>query len=337
VVTVNGKGGTVGQGLGVKLHNGGTIRGGTTAGVMTTDVFGTGGNGGSNPHGVDLASSASITSYGGDVRVRGFAGAGTGANNYGVIPVTATITSGGNGNVVVQGTGGTNGSGGNVGVIPHQGNGTISSSGTGTVTVTGMGGAGPNSHGVQLFRDGRITSGSSGAVMVNGTATAGSSFGVYVNGADNTARINSGGGTITVTGTAALNNFGIVLGGGGTNVIASTSNGAITLIADTVALDGTGLNSVNSGTGSTTLRQLTNGKTINLSGASDNATQLAFTDGELDRVTAGTLVLGDANSGAVDVTSQSSCGNCCRWSSGIAGLWLRGWRRCERIHRRRES
>ncbi len=175
------------------------------------------------------------------------------------------------------------------------------------MTVTGTGGNGPNSHGVQVFRDGRITSGGAGNVAVTGTAGGTSAFGVFVNGLDNNspgARINSGGGTITVTGTPApANNFGIVLGGGGRNTIASTSNASVTLITDAITLDGTGINSVSSGTGTTTLRQLTNGRVISLSGASDNATTLAFTDGELDLVTAGTLVIGDANSGNVDVST----------------------------------
>ena len=307
VVTVNGKGGTSGAGnYGVFVRGGGLIKGGNNGvGVMTTDVLGTGGNGGTNTHGVDIEPASSITSFGGDVRVRGFAGTSTTDNNYGVIPVNGgSITSGGNGNVLVQGTGGTNAGGSNVGVIPHQ-SGTITSGGTGTVTVTGTGGNGPNSFGVQVFRDGRINSGGTGAVAVTGTGGPGSNFGVFVNGLDNNspgARINSGGGSITVTGTGTGGNLGIVMGGGGTNTIASTSNGPITLIADQIALDGTGTNPVNSGTGATTLRQLTNGKPIDLGGV-DGPTQLGLTDGELDRVTStGPLVIGDVNSGNISVT-----------------------------------
>ncbi len=304
IVTVNGKGGTIGAGnSGVFMNSSAVIKGGTTPGVMTTDVLGTGGTGGSNPHGVDIENSSSVTSFGGDVRVRGFSGAGTGASNYGVIPVSGgTIRSGGNGNVVVAGTGGSNAAGGNVGVIPHQGAGTITSGGTGTVSVTGTGGNGPNSHGVQLFRDGRITSGGAGNVMVNGTAGGTNGFGVYVNGTDNTARINSGGGTITVTGTPISGGLGIVLGGGGTNTISSVSNGAITLISDTMTLDGTGVSTINSGTGATTIRQTTNGKIIDLGGA-DSGTQLGLTNLELNKVTSGTLVIGDANTGNVNVSA----------------------------------
>jgi hypothetical protein len=306
VVTVNGRGGNSGAGnIGLLVRGGGTIRGGNSVGVMTTDVLGTGGSGGSNPHGVDVEPSSTITSAGGDVRVRGFAGTSTSANNYGVIPVNGgIITSGGNGNVLVQGTGGTNAGGGNVGVIPHQG-GSITSGGTGTVTVTGTGGNGPASYGVQIFRDGRINSGGAGNVAVTGTG-GGGSHGVFVSGVDNSvtgARINSGGGTITVTGIPSPGGTGIVVDGGGSGQsrIQSTGNAPITLIADTMTLD-SGNTTLNSGTGATTLRQLTNGKIINL-GAADSGTQLGFIDNELDRVTSGTLVIGDSNSGAVNVSA----------------------------------
>ncbi len=309
VVTLNGRGGTVGAGNpGVFMNTSSLVRGGSVPGmtpVLTTDVLGTGGTGGSNPHGVDIENSSSVTSLGGDVRVRGFAGGGTGANNYGVIPISGgNITSGGNGNVVVEGTGGTNAGGGNVGIIVHQGAGLIASGGTGSVTVTGMGGSGQNSHGVQLFRSGRIASGGAGSVVVTGTAGGTFSHGVFLNATDssNVASIASGSGGITVTGTQTLNGVGINLGPGGlNNSITSTANGPITLISDIMSLDA-GNSVVNSGAGLTTIRQKTNGKTINLGGA-DSTTQLGLGDSELDRVTSGTMQIGDANSGAINVSA----------------------------------
>ncbi|MEQ1920898.1 MAG: LamG-like jellyroll fold domain-containing protein [Pyrinomonadaceae bacterium] len=308
-VTVKGRGGrgnNAASNKGVLLAAAGAmIRGGSGAGIKT-DVQGNGGNLGTNTHGVDVEAGATITSLGGDVQVVGFAGGGSTSDNYGVIPVNGgSITSGGNGNVIVQGTGGTNGSGKNVGVIPHQG-GTITSGGTGTVTVTGTGGGGPNSYGVQIFRDGRINSGGAGAVSVTGQGTTAGSFGVFVNGTDNNspgARINGGSGaTITVTGTAPAGSIALVLGGGGTNTISSVGNGPINLIADAITLDGTGTNAVNSGIGTTTIRQFTNGRVINLGTASDAGAEVGLSDGELDRVTAGTLAIGDANSGSVNVS-----------------------------------
>ena len=50
------------------------------------------------------------------------------------------------------------------------------------------------------------------------------------------------------------------------------------------------------------IRQKTSGKVIDLGGA-DSGTQLGLTDAELDRVTASTLNIGDANSGNVNVSA----------------------------------
>src|SRR5204863_4629140 len=116
----------------------------------------------------------------------------------------------------------------------------------------------------------------------------------------NAARINSGGGPITVTGTGTGSAIGIQLDGtGGSADIASASNATVGLIADTMSLD-SGTTSISAGTGIVNLRQKTNGKPIDLGGA-DSATQLGLTDSELDRVTASTMNIGDANTSNVQV------------------------------------
>ena len=95
-VTVNGRGGNgPSANYGVFLHGGGVISGGSflSPAINATDVTGTGGSGpggvGSNfQHGVFVegaGSSATITSAGGNVRVRGFGGASA-SDNYGVVP-----------------------------------------------------------------------------------------------------------------------------------------------------------------------------------------------------------------------------------------------------------
>ncbi|MEQ1643361.1 MAG: FG-GAP-like repeat-containing protein, partial [Pyrinomonadaceae bacterium] len=291
VVTLNGRGGGGGsQNLGIRIESGSLVRGGSTVGTITTDLNGTG-NAGANSHGIQVDNST-VTSMGGHVRVRGFSGPGTGANNYGVIPIAnGLITSGGNGNVTVEGTGGTNGAGGNVGVIPHQGLGRITSGGTGTVTVTGTGGAGGNSHGVQIFRTGTITSGGSGQVSINGTANA-SSFGFFLNGTDAPATVTSGGGPIVIDGTGgtgiATDNTASTIGTGG--------NLTISLIADTINIGSNPF--INAGTGTVNIRQRTNGRPIELGGA-DSATLLGLTDAEIDRVTAGTLNIGNSSTGGI--------------------------------------
>ena len=63
--------------------------------------------------------------------------------------------------------------------------------------------------------------------------------------------------------------------------------------------------SISAGANALTLRQKTNGQALNLGGA-DSATQLGLTDAELDLITAGTLNLGESNSGAITVSSSIS-------------------------------
>ena len=81
-------------------------------------------------------------------------------------------------------------------------------------------------------------------------------------------------------------------------IVAGT--GGITLIADNISI-GVG-SSVNAGAGSATLRPFESGTLIDLGGA-DAANTLGLTDAELDRVTAGELIVGSAASGNVSVTA----------------------------------
>ncbi len=77
----------------------------------------------------------------------------------------------------------------------------------------------------------------------------------------------------------------------------------VSLIADNLAIDASGLPAtINAGSSVATIRQTQNGTTINLGGA-DGANTLGITDAEFDRITAGTIKVGDANSGAISVSS----------------------------------
>jgi hypothetical protein len=71
-------------------------------------------------------------------------------------------------------------------------------------------------------------------------------------------------------------------------------------------------------TGTVSLLQKTNGQLINL-GAADSAGTLGLTDGELDQITAGTLQIGDVNSGAITVSGAITHGNNLSLTTG-AGL-----------------
>ena len=106
-----------------------------------------------------------------------------------------------------------------------------------------------------------------------------------------------------MTGThGSTGDFGIsITGANSTANITSGGNATVTLIADRINIDPSNT-SVSAGTGMVNIRQKTNGQTIDL-GGTDSATLLGLTDAELDRVTAGTLVIGDANTGNVNVST----------------------------------
>ncbi|HRI05200.1 MAG TPA: FG-GAP-like repeat-containing protein, partial [Pyrinomonadaceae bacterium] len=197
-VTVAGKGGDSGSSQYGVAVQGGIVRGGSGSGIKT-EVTGTGASNNTiGAHGVFVNDFSSITSIGGDVLVTGTGGAGGGGtDNYGVIVfgTNGVITSGGTGAVTVNGFGGTAASK-NFGVIPHTG-GTITSGGSGAVVVNGTGGPGVFGVGVEVFRNGKITSGG-GTVNVTGTSPG--SDGVLLTTDVVDALITSGGGAVTVTG-----------------------------------------------------------------------------------------------------------------------------------------
>ncbi len=310
-----------GRGIGNGLGNGGIgVTMGNESQVLSTGlakvtIDGTGGNG---------------------------ANAGQGAN-YGVtIEGRNTLVSSVTGDILVQGQGGTSGSF-NLGVYLLHGA-TISSTGVAKVTVTGTGGAGTTSnHGVEIEAsdpgDALVTS-SVGDILITGqgggtaAGTSSSNFGVDVRIG---GRVSSTGtAKITIDGTGgngAASNHGVVIrevntlvtsvdgdvaitgqpGAGsdafGIRVISAasvTSTGAAdaTFASNSMDIDATAVINVGSGN-SMTLKQRSNGTTINLGGA-DVAATLGLIDAELDRVTAGTLIIGDVNSGTLTVSADIS-------------------------------
>ncbi|MEQ1921297.1 MAG: LamG-like jellyroll fold domain-containing protein [Pyrinomonadaceae bacterium] len=306
IVTVNGKGGTVGGGQhGVLVISGGLIRGGNAAGI-TTSVNGTGGaaTGASNIGVVVIDGGASITSIGGNVSVTGTGGSGTGGDHHGVRVFNsaspASISAGSGGTVTVSGTGGSAAAGGCFGVDVRSAGATITSSG-GAVSVTGQGGACAQNVGV-VVTSASIQSGTNGPISVTGTggtAAGTNNDGINMNGGTISA---TGTGTVTVEGTATFgtSSEGIDLAAGSPS-IATSLNSAITMIGDSMNF---GVGTVNAGSGPVTIRQKTSGVAINLGTTGDpSAGPLNLTDGELDRVTAGTLFVGNSNSGQISTTA----------------------------------
>ncbi|HRI04238.1 MAG TPA: Calx-beta domain-containing protein [Pyrinomonadaceae bacterium] len=267
VVTINGRGGNSGNSIGIGMANSSVVKGGSTFGVTTTSLTGTGGSG-NNTHGLQIGAGASISSFGGNISVIGTAGAGDSAGqNIGfILYPTGTISSTVNGSVTVAGTGGTGGNL-NEGIRIDGSLSKISAAGSGNVTVTATAGAN-SSNGLDLSRSGSI-----------GTAS----------------------GTIQITGThGSTGGTGIWLNPGSSgNPIISSTNATITLIADRMDF---AAGSVSANAGIVNIRQKTNNQQINLGGA-DSAVQLGLIDVELDRVTAGTMNIGDAFTGAVSVSN----------------------------------
>ncbi|HNB51326.1 MAG TPA: hypothetical protein PK530_05265 [Anaerolineales bacterium] len=285
LIGISGGTGGTGGNYGVAMADGATIRStGITTSAATIIVNGTGGGGNQTNYGIFLDGTTTdplITSIAGAINVSGTGGTATGPGARGVL-----LSAGGQ----------------------------ITSTGTGigaaTISITGYGGANGtnNRRGIHVTGTGSKITSVDGAITLNGTGgTAGSGTGSRGVSVDT-------GGLVQATGTASITVTGIE-GTGGTTLegisvesagtIIATNTGNITFIADQMLLDAANAISINAGTNGVTLRQRTNGKTIAI-GAADSAAQLGLTDIELDRVTAGTLTIGDTNSGAITISAVVS-------------------------------
>lgn len=307
VTGISGPSEPTGVAVGMWVTSGGEISAG---GMGAVSVLGVG------EYGVFLTSSGIITSGGGSVNVVGTAtdvidssGMGTG------VVVAGTITAGGNGSVTVTGTGGGGAFNFTHGVWVTGSGATITSNG-GSVTVTGVaGGDGTNSAdvGVRLSGGGVITAGGAGTVTVQGTGGGGSgvdNHGVQI--LDANSAITSGGGAVSVIGIAGSGTGGVAVSVTGNGTAASGGTGSLTLTADSVALDATAIVRGGAvGTGRVTIRPLTTGTRISLGGAdvlTGSPLVLGLTDAELDRIAAGTIVLGSADTGDIMLAGPVSVG-----------------------------
>src|SRR5581483_4040733 len=190
----------------------------------------------------------------------------------------------------------------------------LTTSGAGSINLTAhaIDGGGNNNRGIAITNGSQLSTSGSGNISLTGTGGnggAGSTGNSGVEIADATTKvITTGSGTIALSGTAgngplpatsALNLInGIVSTAGGTGTITLAANSMVIGLAVTVT----------AGTNNALLRQLTTGTGINIGGA-DTATTLGLVDDELDRITAGTLTIGDANSGGIAVVGTITHGN----------------------------
>ncbi|MCB1211679.1 MAG: cadherin-like beta sandwich domain-containing protein, partial [Verrucomicrobiales bacterium] len=262
-------------------------------------------------------SGSKITANGANIVVQGFGGtSSTGSNSKGVHLINAgSIIATSTGTITVSGSAGT---GTNQCTGVELLSGTLIASAGGLVQVTGQGGgtgAATTSRGVVV--SGTIRAAGTGAVEVTGTGgvgTGGNNNGILLeqNNSNGTIQeIKSATGNVTVTGTPGsgasseaikLNSVALAPAS-----VTTASPGVLTLIADSINLVSS---SVISNTGGTVkLLQKAPGTLINLGGAdvlAGNPLTLGLADSELDRVTAGTLTIGDSNSGNITISAAIS-------------------------------
>ncbi|MFO0880915.1 MAG: hypothetical protein U0840_26620 [Gemmataceae bacterium] len=302
-------GNSTAQQYGVLVHQSAGI---TAGGTGSITVSGTGGSaqGGEN-HGVNVTLGSAIASAGGPVNVSGTGGGG--GPSFGVqVADGSVISAGGSASTTVVGLGGLSTSGGiganggSIGVRVFI-NARIGGNSSGAVEVTGTSRAtGGNNANIGVLLDTSVIESSGGPVTVIGTSTQsnlGPDHGVAV---FNTSTIGGGSGAVVIQGTTSsglANSFGVSVGknpgnnGDSAGTVSSTSS----VLIEADRLDVTTVGTISAGTGSVTLRGRTAARPINLGGA--DGTDLGLTDAELDRVTAGTLVIGSATAGAVTVSA----------------------------------
>ena len=186
----------------------------------------------------------------------------------------------------------------------------------GNISINGTGGAGSNNNyfGVLLGGGGQVVSTGTGAgaaeIAITGTGGAGTAFnhGVFI--LDTNSKVTSADGDISITGTpAGASGDGLRLENDGT--VESTGTADITVTTDSLNIVTAGTpGTVAGGTNTVTVQPKTGGGAIGIDLGTNAvaANTLEIDDAELDRITAGTLIIGSATAGAVDVSAPISPG-----------------------------
>ena len=261
--------------------------------------------------GVALLGGAIVSTTSGNVTIRGRGGdGGAGAGQQiGIRLDNGSVVTGGiiGTTLTIDGIGGAAAGDFSSGV-QLEGGSSVGSIG-GDVSVVGQGGGfgtSSNNFGVWLHSSGgQISAGASGKVTVNGTGGVASSFannGVVWEG--NSSNITSAGGAVLVTGAATF----------------SPDNFAIAIYRDNLVLDPR-TTTIDGGAGMVVLRPLTAVTLINLGGddvpSNPGPTTLGLTNAELNRITAGQLLIGDPMSGPLTVTAPITLGTHLSITSGV--------------------
>ena len=174
----------------------------------------------------------------------------------------------------------------------------ILASGTGAVNITALRNIALASGSSLTAADGDITM----SANQNAMPTAGAFTGISLDGASVSA---TSAGSITLAGRGGTvgESFGIQIQNDG-QVNGTTGTSSIMLVADSMTL--TSIPSVDAGSNAVVLRPHTAGTRIDLGGSdvlSGTPLTLGLTDAELDRITAGTLTIGDAATGPIAISA----------------------------------
>ncbi|RLS33683.1 MAG: hypothetical protein DWH80_00040 [Planctomycetota bacterium] len=311
-LSANAAGTTTGDFSGLRAENA-TIQ---TTGSGNIVVTGRGGNdAATGSHiGIALVNGSFINASGtGAVTLMGTGGVGNGLDAG--VHVEASQVTAVSGGITVTGNANTTATGDyNIGIRVLFG-GQIKATGSGGVTINGTGAGGANNNwGVSVEAANSMISVVDGTLSITGTGSANSSGGFNVGVlVDNGAELKStGSGNLNIAGTGGTggNPYAIMLGSTGMGTITtSAGTGSLTLVGDGISIDVVNGSNINAGTNLVTLKQKTNGTLINLGGAdvlSGSPLTLGLTDTELDRITAGTVQIGDASSGAITVSAVIS-------------------------------
>ena len=220
---------------------------------------------------------------------------GVNVKSGGIIRATSS------GNVTIVGTGGRSLGNSNFGVSLTDA-GTSVGSLNGTVDIRGQGGgAGTSTGGIGILIAGGVLVQSSGLgnVFIDGTGGFGNGgFNAGIEMRDTATQVLAASGNIHLTGAAGEEDSSGPIRVFSSVTIAS-ANGDILVAADDAYINSS---TVNAPLGIVTIIPITNGIEIGLGG--NSVGKLALTDAELDQITAGTINIGDGNSGAITFSAN---------------------------------
>ena len=297
--------GTVANNVGIQVQ--GKIQStGTGASAGKLQLTGTGADGTVSNHGLLFTgSTAQALTVDGNIQIDGTGGPSTGNPSDGLrVDPSAKIAASGSGAVTITGIGGQGAGAGATGHIGVRCFNSDISTVDGNLSIIGTGGPTPGTaggqYGIVLAQAAKIKSTGLGTVTLDGRGggSTGSFFNEGIQIVEPNTAVSSKDGLLTIIGTYGAGSGGSALDIDNTATVSTTGTGNILLKSDRINIVST--TQVNAGLNTVTLVQKSNGKAITL-GAADSASSVGITDAELDRITAGTVIIGNASSGAIAV------------------------------------